>query len=86
MGAGKNIIKAMDNRLEYNREIIKLLSEYVEKYPTQRFGQLLFNLNINQFSDKDNPENQKFRLRDIYNDESEVILQRIKERSARFKD
>lgn len=74
----------MDNRIEFNREIVKLLSEYIEEYPTQRFGQLLFNLDINQFSDRANPQNHNFKLRDIYGDESEVILQRMKDRSERL--
>ena len=34
------------NRLENNREIIKILSKIVEAYPDWRFQQILFNLNI----------------------------------------
>jgi hypothetical protein len=33
-------------RLEANREILKLLAELVEKYPDQRFVQLLVNTNV----------------------------------------
>ena len=33
-------------RQEANREIIKKISEIVEKYPQQRFIQILFGLNI----------------------------------------
>lgn len=75
----------MDSRLEDNRQIIVLISQYMEQHPTQRFGQILFNLGVNQFSDESNPASHDYRLRDIYNDYSEVILERIKEHLERFK-
>lgn len=34
------------NRQLYNRAILAILSNYVEKYPDMRFGQMLFNLDI----------------------------------------
>ena len=34
------------NRQNANREIIKILSEIIEKHPYYRFGQILFNYNI----------------------------------------
>jgi len=34
------------NRLNANRRILRLLGAYVNKNPTQRFGQVLVNLNI----------------------------------------
>lgn len=34
------------NRQLYNRAILKILSNYVEKYPDTRFGQMLYNLGI----------------------------------------
>lgn len=34
------------NRQVYNRAILKILSNYVEKYPDIRFGQMLYNLGI----------------------------------------
>ena len=33
-------------RLESNREILKILSDFIEKNPEQRFSQALYNLNI----------------------------------------
>ena len=33
----------IENRQVANRELLKVLSEYVEKYPQQRFGQILVN-------------------------------------------
>jgi hypothetical protein len=53
-------------RLEANREIIRLLTEYMEKYPDMRFSQLLYNLDI------------VYPWRDEYNVESECILTRMR--------
>ena len=33
----------IENRQSANRELVKVLSEYIEKYPQQRFGQILVN-------------------------------------------
>lgn len=33
----------IENRQSANRELAKVLSEYIEKYPQQRFGQILVN-------------------------------------------
>lgn len=42
------IEETISNRQEYNREIVKILGEMVEKYPDMRFGQILSNFaNIN---------------------------------------
>ena len=38
---------ATANRQLYNRAILKILSNYVEKYPDIRFGQMLYNLGVN---------------------------------------
>ena len=36
------------NRLLYNRAIVNKLSELIEKYPEQRFGQLLIDCDVIQ--------------------------------------
>jgi hypothetical protein len=64
-------------KLEH-KTIINLISDYLEKNPEQRFSQVLFNLNINQFSNQENPEEIKFLLRDIYSDSDEDVIKRIK--------
>lgn len=69
-----------DNHLEFNRQILEILAAYIEEKPSQRFGQILFNLEINQFKNQDDPDKEKYLLRDIYNDLSEDILNRVKER------
>ena len=33
-------------RQEYNRKIIGVISDYIEKYPDIRFGQLLYDIGI----------------------------------------
>lgn len=55
------------------QEIIELISLFLKQNPEQRFGQALHNLDINQFSSKENHD-----LRDIYNDDDSVILKRLK--------
>jgi hypothetical protein len=70
----------MDDHIKFNEQIIQILTEHALEFPTERFGQILFNLDINQFKDRDNPESTNFLYRDIYGDSSEEILKRIKER------
>ena len=47
---------ATANRQLYNRAILKILSNYVEKYPDIRFGQMLFNLDIKPHFDEESKE------------------------------
>lgn len=44
------------NRQLYNRAILKILSNYVEKYPDTRFGQMLCNLDVNPHFDQESRE------------------------------
>lgn len=44
------------NRQLYNRAILAILSNYVEKYPDLRFGQMLFNLDIKPHFDEESKE------------------------------
>lgn len=64
-------------------KIIQILSEFLEKNPEQRFGQALFNLNVNQFkydiTKIINPTEVSYLMRDIYNDRDECILSRVNE-------
>lgn len=62
---------------ELNKKIIELISDYIEQYPEQRFGQILFNLDINQFVKSKEYEP---KTRDIYYDSSKEILDRIEKR------
>lgn len=61
-----------------HKEIIALISNYLSKYPDQRFGQALFNLGINEFANRLNPEKENYQIRDIHSDSDERILNRIK--------
>lgn len=60
-------------------EILAIIEDYLIKHPGIRFTQALFNLGINEFADKINPETQKFHLRDVYSDGDSKVLDRIKE-------
>ncbi|MBN4049744.1 hypothetical protein JYT36_00790, partial [Bacteroidales bacterium AH-315-N07] len=61
-----------------HQEIIKLLSRYLGENPDQRFTQAIFNLGINEFANKENPEKENNRLRDVYNDPDGIVLDRMK--------
>jgi len=63
------------NRQEANRKILKELEKNIEKYPDQRFTQLLFNMNIVEHG-KGSPEG--YYWRDTYNKESEETLRDLR--------
>ena len=60
-----------------HQALIQILTDFLERNPSQRFGQALFNLNINGFANPKDPEKNNFYLRDIYNDTDAEILKRI---------
>lgn len=66
----------MDRREEH-RLILEHIALYLEASPEQRFGQVLYNLHINEFINVDDPEKGNYALRDIYNDSDNDILRRI---------
>lgn len=41
---------------ETHKEIIKLISDYLEEYPESRITQILYNLRVNGYFSVDNPE------------------------------
>lgn len=57
-------------RQEANREIIKILSDVVERYPQLRFSQILTILQIIQYT--------SMRIVDPFYDEPQEMLERIK--------
>lgn len=63
----------MNDRQIYNRLIIKRISGLVEKYPDWRFGQLLWNCGIIDWTN-----NVDGKVRDPYNDESSDIWLKMK--------
>ena len=44
------------NRQLYNRAILAILANYIEKYPDIRFGQMLCNLDVNPHFDEESKE------------------------------
>ncbi len=60
------------------KEILFLIQERLEKHPSERFAQALFNLKITEFADKKKPESKEYLLRDFYYDEDNEVLNRIK--------
>ena len=65
---------------EAKQEILNIIANYCNENPHQRFGQILFNLNINEFK-KDSEE-----IRDVYNDTDKNILERIQTRIEQLKN
>lgn len=62
--------------------IITIITQHLIDHPDQRFGQALFNLGINKFSNELNPAADKYLLKDIYNDSDKEILERMKEKTG----
>lgn len=69
---------AKEKMKKEHKEIIDLISTYLEYDPELRFGQALFNLKINEFQKSTDPRNPNYNLRDIHNDNDADILKRIK--------
>ncbi|NVK63440.1 MAG: hypothetical protein HWE22_02585 [Flavobacteriales bacterium] len=64
-------------KLEH-QEILDLISGYLANNYSQRFGQALFNLGINEFVNKTDPAKANYQIRDIHGDSDAKILERIK--------
>ena len=64
----------MKKRLESNREIIKILSDYIEENPDIRFHQMLHNLNITETV---HTEAGEYLCKDFYGRESFEVLKKI---------
>lgn len=64
------------NTLNHKR-ILDGISDYLDEHPELRFTQALYNLGINEFKNKDNPEVDNFCFRDNYNDSDKSILAKI---------
>ena len=65
---------------EAKQEILNIIANYCKENPNQRFGQILFNLNINEFK-KDSEE-----IRDIHNDSDKKILERVQSMIKQLKN
>ncbi|GGJ75501.1 hypothetical protein [Deinococcus aquiradiocola] len=64
-------------RQDDNRELVKLLSALVERYPDQRFGQLLVHSGILQYEPRDRQDGTATpSLLDPFNEESRRTLHR----------
>ena len=61
-----------------HRIILDLLEEYLEKNPSLRFGQALFNLGVNEFQETNDPRNPNYYLRDIHSAHDLDIIKSIK--------
>ena len=69
-----------------HKEILEVITDYLEKNPELRFGQALFNLRVNEFSNRSNLEQADYKIRDIHGDSDEKILERIKSQLEWFEE
>ncbi|XOV68683.1 MAG: hypothetical protein ACFHU9_05860 [Fluviicola sp.] len=60
-----------------HRIILNAIEEALTRDPELRFGQALFNLRINEFANRENPEEADYRMRDIHGDKDSEIIERI---------
>lgn len=70
LSAGDSIKEKINLRQEANREILAILSEFVEKYPDIRFGQALANIGVIQYNDNG-------ETKDPFGEESIDMLRRL---------
>lgn len=70
------------NRQNYNKKIIELLSELIEVYPDERFGQILFNFVLNYSTS----ESGQIHIDDPFYEEPNVTFNRINEKWEKLKD
>ena len=71
-------------RQKYNKLILETLSKLIEKYPNLRFGQILVNSDIIQFTKDD--KGFPLAVKDPYFEEPEVMWERMKINSFAFKE
>lgn len=65
------------NRYENNKNILKEIEKYIDKYPQERFIQILWNMGIiNSISNND--DKYVNDIEDRYYEESNITLQKIK--------
>ena len=64
------------SRLLYNKAIINKLSELIDKFPEQRFGQLLVNSDIIQYEPNISVDRQR-KVIDPFYEESELTWKRM---------
>ena len=72
------------NRKLYNTAIVEKLRELINKYPDLRFGQILINSDIIQFTKDD--KGFPLAVKDPYFEEPEVTWERMKINSFVFKE
>ena len=65
------------SRLLYNKAIINKLSELIDKFPEQRFGQLLVNSDIIQYEPNNISVDGQQKVIDPFYEESELTWKRM---------
>lgn len=75
-------------RQKYNKLILETLSKLIDKYPDLRFGQFLVNCDIIQYKKNvlTDGDREDILTIDPFNEESEIIWQRMKDNKFAFKE
>ncbi|WP_027421230.1 hypothetical protein [Crocinitomix catalasitica] len=63
---------------EEHKEILTAIEKALNRDPELRFGQALFNLQITEFVNPQNPAEADYRMRDIHADKDIDIITRIR--------
>jgi hypothetical protein len=71
----------MKNRQKSNQELVAILAELVTRHPTERFHQILRNYGFIK-EDGIDPDTHSPKWLNEFNQESEVVLERVKEVTA----
>lgn len=69
----------MDRLKREHRTILDSIEKALIRDPELRFGQVLFNLGINQFLNPENPAEADYKMRDIHGDKDFEIINRQNE-------
>ena len=81
------ITEMINKRQEANKDIIKHLTDMVDKYPELRFGQILAISKVIQYEYISCDSDQYIEVvKDPFNEESVVTLQRINNKIKQYKD
>lgn len=67
-----------------HRFILDAIENTLNRDPSLRFGQALFNLDINQFVNSEHPEKGDYHFRDNHGDLDNAIIKRVQKRQDYF--
>ena len=79
-----DIKQKIEQRQFANREIVKMLSDMVEKYPDLRFGQILAITEVIEYIPDSRPYIDTVDIKDPFNEESVDMFVRMRDKMMTF--